>query len=78
VEYCITKKKTGYAITARDTSDNEKDDNLEDKRHARTGVLSFSTYWNSTGRFSRCRVRMIGENVELTYTHTDTETLARR
>lgn len=79
VEYRVTKKKTAFTITARDTSDDERADIFEEKWNLRTEVLSFSTYWASTGRFSRCRLRVISEgNAELTYTHTDTETLARR
>lgn len=78
VEYRVRKKGTGYSATAKDVEDGEEADVFEEKWDARTGIFSFATHWNSTGRFLRCRLQLISEEkVELTYTYTDSETLLR-
>jgi hypothetical protein len=78
VEYRVTKKKTGYSVAARDSSDGEHADIFEERWDAATGIFSFAAHWNSTGRFARYRLLLTSENkIALTYTYTDTETLVR-
>lgn len=78
VGYVVSKKVDGYTIVALDASDGEVADVFEEKWDAKSGVLSFAAHWNSTGRFSRCRLQLISKNhVAFTYTYTDTEVLVR-
>ena len=76
VEYSVSKSKSGYLVVALDTFDKEIADVFEQKWEPATGILSFATHWNSTGRFVRCRLQAISiKQVSLTYTYTDMEML---
>jgi hypothetical protein len=77
VEYNVESKGTTFKVEAIDGCDGEVADIFEVKWDE--DVLSFATHWNSTGRFSRCRLQAISKDrVSLTYTHTDNETLHRK
>ena len=79
VEYHVQKKGSGYAVSARDASDGELADVFEEKWDAGACALTFAVHWNSSGRFLRCRLLLTGaDQVELTYTFTDTEPLVRK
>ena len=78
VVYRVSKKKTGYSVVACDTRDGELADIFEERWDAATGIFSFAEHWNSTGRFSRCRLQAITKKrVVLTFTYTDTDVLVR-
>jgi hypothetical protein len=77
VEYMIKLKGNRFAVCAIDSFDGEQADIFEIKRDGQ--ALSFAAYWNSTGRFSRCRLMALSdEQVNFTYTHTDQEILHRK
>ncbi len=79
VEYHVRKKGPGYSVSARDASDGELADVFEEKWDAGARALTFAVHWKSTGRFLRCRIQLIEpDQVELTYTFTDTEPLVRK
>ena len=79
VEYHVRKKGSGYSVSARDVSDGELAEVFEVKWDAKACALSFAVHWSSTGRFARCRLQLTEpDQVELTYTFTDTEPLVRR
>jgi hypothetical protein len=79
VEFCIAKKKSGYGVTVIDSFDDEVPAISEEKYDGKTGIFSFALYWDSTGRFSRYRMKQSSEDkVEITYTHTDSEVLIRK
>ena len=79
VEIRIAKKKKAYRVTAIDSFDGEIAAVSEEKYDGKTGVLSFATYWDSTGRFTRYRMMPSSKDkVEITYTHTDSEVLIRK
>jgi hypothetical protein len=79
VEYTIRRRDGVYSVTAVDTSDNEKADIYEEKWDKNKQILSFTGYWNSTGRFMRCRIHLTAKDkIEFTYTYTDTETMIRK
>ncbi len=78
VEYRVSRQKVGYTVKVRDTNDGEVPDVFEVKWDAKKNVLSFATHWNSTGRFCRNRLAVTAtDQVELTYTYTDTDVLVR-
>ena len=79
VEYTVRKRRGAYSVTAVDTTDNEAADIYEEKWDKKNGVLSFAGYWNSTGRFMRCRIQLTAtDKIEFTYTYTDSETMIRK
>ena len=79
VEYRVTKKKTGYVVVVCDTSDGELAEVFDTMWKKEDGVLSFAAHWPSTGRFSRCQMRLISESqVAFTFTYTDTDVLHRK
>lgn len=79
VEYHVQKKGSGYSVSARDSSDGELADVFEEKWDAVACILTFAVHWNSTGRFARCRLQLTAKDqVDLTYTFTDTESLIRK
>src|ERR1043166_8084975 len=79
VEYTIRKKNGTYSVTAIDTYDNEKADIFEENWDKKKGVFSFAGYWNSTGRFMRCRIQLIAKDkIDFTYTYTDSEPMIRK
>jgi hypothetical protein len=79
VEYTIRRRNGAYRIIAIDTSDNERADVYEEKWDKKKRVFSFAGYWNSTGRFMRCRIKLTAEDkIEFTYTYTDSETMIRK
>lgn len=79
IEYTIRRRNAGYSVLAIDTSDDEKADIFEEKWDKRGGTFSFAGYWNSTGRFMRCRMRLTAtDKIEFTYTYTDSETMVRK
>jgi hypothetical protein len=79
VQYTIRRKNGTYSAAALDTYDNEKVDIFEEKWDKKKGILSFAGYWNSTGRFMRCKIQLSGKDkIEFTYTYTDSETMIRR
>ena len=79
VEFCIAKKKSGYRVTVIDSFDGEIPAISEEKYDVKTGIFSFALYWDSTGRFTRYRMKQSSEDkLEITYTHTDSEVLIRK
>ena len=79
VEYRVRKKTGRYTVVVRDTSDGELADVFEEKWKPKEKELSFAAYWNSTGRFTRCRLHAVSKSqIQLTYTHTDSEFLIRK
>ena len=77
VEYSVTAKGMTFSVKAIDGHDGEVADVFEVKWDGE--VLSFATHWNSTGRFSRCRLEALSKNrVSLTYTYTDNEIFHRK
>ena len=79
VELRIVKKKIGYGVTAIDSFDGEVAAVSEEKYDGKTGIFSFATYWDSTGRFTRYRIMPASsDKIEITYTHTDSEILIRK
>ena len=72
VEYIVTRVKGSYAVRAIDANDGEEAHVFEVKWDDHT--LSFSAQWESTGRFTRCRMRYESpDRVHLTYTYTAQE-----
>ena len=79
IEYTIRRVKGTYSVTAIDTYDNEKANIYEEKWDKKKGIFSFAGYWNSTGRFMRCRIQLTAKDkIEFTYTYTDSETMIRK
>jgi len=79
VEYTIRRKKGAYSVTAVDMYDNEKADIFEERWERKKGILSFAGYWNSTGRFMRCRIQLTAtDKIEFTYTYTDSKIMIRK
>lgn len=77
VEYTVTSKGATFNVTAIDGFDGEVADIFEVKWDGE--VLSFAAHWNSTGRFSRCRLQALSKNrASFTYTYTDNETYHRK
>ncbi len=77
VEYSVTSEGANFGVTAIDGYDGEVADIFEVKWDGE--VLSFSTHWNSTGWFSRCRLQALSKNrVSLTYTYTGNEIYHRK
>ncbi len=72
VEYIITRPTKHFIVRAVDRYDGEEgkvfDVNYDDKK----STLSFSVYWESTGRFVKARMLAISEN-RISYTFTFTE-----
>jgi hypothetical protein len=78
VVYRVVRKKGGLSVVASDFSDGERADAFEEKWDPLAGASSFATYWNSTGRFTRCKLQAITtKQVQLTFTYTDTDVLVR-
>jgi hypothetical protein len=80
VEIRVTKKERSYSVKVIDAFfDGEIAAVSEEKYDRKSGVLSFAAYWESTGRFTRYRLRAAyADKVEITYTHTDSEVLIRK
>jgi hypothetical protein len=79
VELTIRKKRSGYCVIAKDSYDGEIAAVSEVQYQKSPGVLSFATYWTSSGRFTRYRMSLhVPGKVEITYTHTDSEILVRK
>jgi len=77
VEYTVTSTGVTFKVEAIDRYDDEAADVFEIEWDGE--VLSFATHWNSTGRFSRCRLQALSKNrVSFTYTYTDNEILLRK
>src|ERR1700689_833463 len=77
-EYRIERNRRGYTVSVRDSEDGEHADVLETKWDAARHILAISVYWNSSGRFLRCRFKSnSASQIELTYTYPDTEVLER-
>jgi hypothetical protein len=77
IEYIVTPHASDFKVRAIDRYDNEVADVFEINWDGQ--VLSFATYWNSTGRFLRCRLQAVGrDEVEYTYTYTAQETWHRK
>lgn len=77
IEFIVTPRTGGFKVRAIDRYDNEVADVFEINWDGQ--VLSFATYWNSTGRFLRCRLQALGQDeVDYTYTYTAQETWHRK
>lgn len=69
-EYIVSKAGKGFSVRAVDRFDGEEADIFEVVWDGRE--LSFAAHWNSTGRFTRCRMLLLSENrISLTFTHTE-------
>lgn len=79
VEIVVRKNSKEYSVSAADTYDGEVAAVSEVGYDKSQGILSFATYWTSTGRFTRYRMQSHAPaKVEITYTHTDSEILIRK
>jgi hypothetical protein len=78
IEYRITRKRGAYSVAVRDFEDDERADVFETTYSAKLHELSFAAYWNSTGRFLRCRVRAgSATQLDLTFTYTEMQPLVQ-
>lgn len=79
VEYRIVQRGRRFLVRARNDYDGEVAEVFDTKFDSRRGEISCALYWASTGRLNRCRFLLIGpDQVEFTYTYTDSEVLARK
>jgi len=77
IEFVVSSHGTSFRVRAIDRYDDEVADVFEVNWDGQ--VLSFATYWNSTGRFLRCRFDAVAKNeVSYTYTYTANETWHRK
>jgi hypothetical protein len=77
VEYQVSQKAQGLAVRAVDRFDGERAQVYDVKWDGE--VLTFATYWPSTGRFVKCRLLAISPNrVDFTYTYTHQEMWHRK
>lgn len=77
VEYVITPAANGFAVNATTTYDGEYAEIYDVKWNGEQ--LTFSAYWNSSGRFCKCKLLLLSENrVDFTFTYTDHEVLHRK
>lgn len=79
VEYSVNFSNGIFGVSAVDSYDCERGEvdavHWDDEKME----LSFACYWASSGRYSKCRMRLYSDNkVDLTYTYTDHEFLVRK
>ena len=67
IEYTVAFDGQGWVVSAMDSSDGEQADILEIKSN--DDILTFAAYWNSTGRFCRCRLRAHTDDLIIYLTH---------
>lgn len=78
VEYTVTDDEGTLTVKAIDPSDKEHAE-IRDVEWDGDLTLTFSTYWPSTGRFSKCKFFLSSPNrVDFTFTYTDHDTLLRK
>jgi hypothetical protein len=77
VEYIVSAVGDELTVRAIDKTDREEADIFE--VHWDGEILTFAAYWNSSGRFARCRFLAQSQDiVNFTYTYTDQDTLLRK
>lgn len=79
VEYTVSLSSEVFGISAVDSYDGELAEVNGTHWDEQKMELSFSCYWASSGRYSKCRMRLLSDDkVEFTYTYTDHEILVRK
>jgi hypothetical protein len=79
VEYIISGKEPRFKVRVVDRYDGEKGEVHDISYDDKTSTLSFSIYWNSTGRFVKTRMHAISQNrVSYTYTFTESQMWLRK
>jgi hypothetical protein len=78
VEYNISIVGKELKVEAVDVNDGERAE-IRDVEWDGDSNLSFSAYWQSSGRFAKCKFMLLSKNrVAFTYTYTDHEILHRK
>lgn len=79
VEYSVTFADGIFDVSAVDSHDGERGEVTFGHWDEEKMELSFVCYWASSGRYSKCRMRIYSDDkVDFTYTYTDHEILVRK
>lgn len=79
VHYTVKKDKQKYLVMAVDTDDSEKAEIYDVHWNKEEGTLRFSCYWESSGRFTKCKFMQTDEDkISMTFTYTDHDILVRK
>jgi hypothetical protein len=79
VEYIVAGKEPRFRVQAVDRDDGEEGEVRDVSYDDSTSTLSFAVYWNSTGRFTKVRMRATAPNrVSYTYTFTESQMWFRK
>ena len=78
VHYTISFEDGTFSVTAIDTYDNEIGQVYDVQWEENSNTLHFCCYWESSGRFSKCRLSSFADGkADFTYQYTDHEILVR-
>ena len=79
VEYIISGSERHFHLEAIDRYDGEVGEVRDISYDDGTSTLSFTVYWNSTGRFVKARLAAVAPNrVSYTYTFTESQMWFRK
>lgn len=79
VEYVVSGNELRFQVRAVDRYDGEVGEVRDVSYDKSTSTLSFSVYWNSTGRFMKARLAAVAPNrVSYTYTFTESQMWFRK
>ncbi len=79
VHFTVKKDRQKYTVTALDADDGEKAEVYDVQWDGKSGVLRFSCYWESSGRFTKCKFMQTDEDkISMTFTYTDHDVLVRK
>src|SRR4051812_37538507 len=79
VEYVVSGKESAFKVRALDRYDGEEGDVRSISYDKNTFTLSFTVYWNSTGRLVKVRMVAISPHrVSYTYTFTENQMWFRK
>ncbi len=81
VEYTFSKRKGRFVVRATDRHDGERGVVRDVTYTEKKSTLSFTVYWNSTGRLLKSRVRALAisqNRISYTYTYTENQMWFRK
>jgi len=81
VEYTLFKRNGRFVVRATDRYDGEKGVVRDVTYAKKESTLSFTVYWNSTGRLLKLRVRALAispNRISYTYTYTENQMWFRK
>lgn len=78
VDYTVSFENGAYSVSAIDTYDDEPGQIYDVKWDDQNCALLFCCYWESSGRFAKCKLSSISDDkAEFVYQYTDHEILVK-